>query len=131
MKRRDLPTEFGATAPVRLDFAGGWTDVLPFSAREGGIVVNAAIELTARVAVRRGTPDPARVRGPGPGARVRRRGRVGARRPARSAEGRAPYAPGAGGVHDHHALRCAAWLGTRQLGGHGRCARGGPRAGAW
>src|SRR6266404_2348088 len=79
----------------------------------------------------RGTPDPARVRGPGPGARVRRRGRLGARRPARSAEGRAPYAPGPGGVHDHHALRCAAWLGTRQLGGHGRGARGGPRAGAW
>jgi D-glycero-alpha-D-manno-heptose-7-phosphate kinase len=39
---------------VRLDFAGGWTDVPPFSAREGGIVVNAAIALTARVAVRLG-----------------------------------------------------------------------------
>jgi len=39
---------------VRLDFAGGWTDVPPFSAREGGIVVNAAIELTAQVAVRLG-----------------------------------------------------------------------------
>jgi len=54
VRRRDLPTEFHATAPVRLDFAGGWTDVPPFSAREGGIVVNAAIELTARVAVRLG-----------------------------------------------------------------------------
>ena len=54
MKRRDLPTEFHATAPVRLDFAGGWTDVPPFSAREGGMVVNAAIELTARVTVRLG-----------------------------------------------------------------------------
>lgn len=54
MKRRDLPTEFHATAPVRLDFAGGWTDVPPFSAREGGMVVNAAIGLTARVAVRLG-----------------------------------------------------------------------------
>ena len=52
MKRRDLPTEFHATAPVRLDFAGGWTDVPPFSAREGGMVVSGAIELTARVAVR-------------------------------------------------------------------------------
>ena len=54
MKRRDLPTEFHATAPVRLDFAGGWTDVPPFSAREGGMVVSGAIELTARVAVRLG-----------------------------------------------------------------------------
>ena len=41
-------------APVRLDFAGGWTDVPPFSAREGGVVVNGAIELAARVAVRIG-----------------------------------------------------------------------------
>src|SRR2546429_9491915 len=48
------PGEFHAAAPVRLDFAGGWTDVPPFSAREGGVVVNGAIELTARVAVRLG-----------------------------------------------------------------------------
>ena len=54
MTRRDLPSEFHAAAPVRLDFAGGWTDVPPFSAREGGVVVNGAIELTARVAVRLG-----------------------------------------------------------------------------
>src|SRR5437879_3864908 len=54
VRRRDQPTEFHATAPVRLDFAGGWTDVPPFSAREGGVVVNGAIELTARVAVRVG-----------------------------------------------------------------------------
>lgn len=33
------------SAPVRLDFAGGWTDVSPFAAREGGAVVNAAIDL--------------------------------------------------------------------------------------
>ncbi len=32
-----------ASAPVRLDFAGGWTDVPPFSADEGGVVVAAAI----------------------------------------------------------------------------------------
>src|SRR5207248_2740826 len=50
--RRDLSGDFHAAAPVRLDFAGGWTDVPPFSAREGGVVVNGAIELTARVAVR-------------------------------------------------------------------------------
>ncbi len=34
-----------ASAPVRLDFAGGWTDVPPFSATEGGAVVAAAIAL--------------------------------------------------------------------------------------
>ncbi len=49
MRRRDLPTEFHATAPLRLDFAGGWTDVPPFSAREGGVVVNAAIGLHSHV----------------------------------------------------------------------------------
>ena len=46
VRRRDLPKEFHATAPVRLDFAGGWTDVPPFSAREGGIVVNASGNFT-------------------------------------------------------------------------------------
>ena len=30
-------------APVRIDFAGGWTDVKPFSTEMGGAVVNAAI----------------------------------------------------------------------------------------
>lgn len=40
-----------ASAPLRLDFAGGWTDVPPFSAREGGVVVNATIGLYAHVAV--------------------------------------------------------------------------------
>ena len=30
-------------APIRIDFAGGWTDVPPFSEREGGAVVNASI----------------------------------------------------------------------------------------
>ena len=49
MKRRELPTHYRATAPVRLDFAGGWTDVPPFSRREGGVVVNAAIRLSAHV----------------------------------------------------------------------------------
>ena len=49
MRRRDLPTAFQARAPVRLDFAGGWTDVPPFSAREGGVVVNAAIALSVHV----------------------------------------------------------------------------------
>ncbi len=45
---------FRAAAPVRLDFAGGWTDVPPFSEREGGIVVSAAIGLHARAEVRLG-----------------------------------------------------------------------------
>jgi D-glycero-alpha-D-manno-heptose-7-phosphate kinase len=40
-------TVFRAAAPVRLDFAGGWTDVPPYSAREGGIVVAAAVRLYA------------------------------------------------------------------------------------
>lgn len=32
-----------ARAPVRIDFAGGWTDVPPFSTEKGGYVVNAAV----------------------------------------------------------------------------------------
>ena len=54
MRRRDLPTAFHAAAPMRLDFAGGWTDVPPFSAREGGVVVNGAIELRAHVELKLG-----------------------------------------------------------------------------
>ncbi len=42
---------FQAQAPVRLDFAGGWTDVPPFSGREGGVVVTAAIRLFAHAEV--------------------------------------------------------------------------------
>src|SRR2546422_3795868 len=56
VRRRDLPSEFHAVAPARLDFAGGWTDVPPFSAREGGVVVNAAIGFSARVELRLGGP---------------------------------------------------------------------------
>ena len=40
-----------SAAPVRLDFAGGWTDVPPYSAREGGVVVAAAVALYARAEV--------------------------------------------------------------------------------
>jgi D-glycero-alpha-D-manno-heptose-7-phosphate kinase len=43
-----------AAAPVRLDFAGGWTDVPPYSAREGGVVVSAAVQLYAHAEVRPG-----------------------------------------------------------------------------
>lgn len=54
MRRKDLPTEYRATAPVRLDFAGGWTDVPPFSRREGGIVVNGAIGLSVHAELKLG-----------------------------------------------------------------------------
>ncbi|HEU4829732.1 MAG TPA: hypothetical protein VFT04_11120 [Gemmatimonadales bacterium] len=40
-----------AAAPVRLDFAGGWTDVPPYSEREGGAVVTASISLRVHVNV--------------------------------------------------------------------------------
>ena len=56
MKRRDLQSEFRAEAPARLDLAGGWTDVPPFSAREGGVVVNAGIALAARAELKLGGP---------------------------------------------------------------------------
>ncbi len=42
-----------ARAPLRIDLAGGWTDVAPYSARRGGAVVNVAISLHAHVQVRR------------------------------------------------------------------------------
>jgi D-glycero-alpha-D-manno-heptose-7-phosphate kinase len=45
---------FAALAPVRLDLAGGWTDVPPFSEREGGVVVTAAVRLFARAEVQLG-----------------------------------------------------------------------------
>jgi D-glycero-alpha-D-manno-heptose-7-phosphate kinase len=56
VRRRDLPTEFHASAPLRIDFAGGGTDVPPFSTREGGVVVNAAIRLHAHVDLKVGGP---------------------------------------------------------------------------
>ena len=46
-----------ASAPVRLDFAGGWTDVPPFSMREGGAVVAAAIGLRTHARVECGGTD--------------------------------------------------------------------------
>ena len=49
-----MTASFRAAAPVRLDFAGGWTDVPPFSTREGGVVVSAAIGLHAHAEVRPG-----------------------------------------------------------------------------
>ena len=43
-----------ADAPVRVDFAGGWSDVPDFADRGGGRVVNAAIALRTRVECRLG-----------------------------------------------------------------------------
>jgi D-glycero-alpha-D-manno-heptose-7-phosphate kinase len=40
-------------APIRIDLAGGWTDVPPFADREGGAAVNVAISRYAHAVVRR------------------------------------------------------------------------------
>lgn len=49
------PRLIRVSAPVRLDFAGAWTDVAPFAERERGMVINAAIELRTHVELRTGT----------------------------------------------------------------------------
>ncbi|MBI1723094.1 MAG: hypothetical protein HYR48_04215 [Gemmatimonadetes bacterium] len=41
-----------ARAPLRIDLAGGWTDVPPYVSRAGGAVVNVAITLYAHALVR-------------------------------------------------------------------------------
>jgi len=43
-----------ARAPLRIDLAGGWTDVAPYAARRGGAVVNVAISRHACAMVRPG-----------------------------------------------------------------------------
>ena len=45
------PTTIVATAPARVDLAGGWTDVAPYTTVVGGAVCNVAIELRARATV--------------------------------------------------------------------------------
>ncbi len=70
-----------ASAPTRLDFGGGWTDVPPFPEERGGFVCNLAIERRATVqlelspdaAAPTDTPDPLVV------AALRRAGVAGAR----------------------------------------------------
>ncbi len=52
MARRVTEPVYRATAPVRLDLAGAWTDVAPFVERHRGVVVNGAVELRATVSVR-------------------------------------------------------------------------------
>ena len=45
-----------ARAPVRIDFAGGWTDVALFTEQSKGYVVNAAINIYSYVTVRKRPP---------------------------------------------------------------------------
>ncbi len=52
---------FVASAPSRLDFGGGWTDVPPYPEERGGFVCNLAIERRSRVALRHGPPEPNRL----------------------------------------------------------------------
>ncbi len=54
-----------ASAPTRLDFGGGWTDVPPYAEERGGFVCNIAIDRRATVTLggaeaggRAGSPDP-------------------------------------------------------------------------
>lgn len=49
-------------APVRIDLAGGWTDVSPFADREGGAVVNIAINRYTYVSTRPRTGRAVRLR---------------------------------------------------------------------
>ena len=44
-------------APVRIDFAGGWTDVAQFARESAGAVVNAAISIYSYASVRRTEVD--------------------------------------------------------------------------
>ena len=59
-----------ARAPTRIDFGGGWTDVPPYSEREGGRVCSVAIASHATIRLRRvndttrGAPNVASVRIP-------------------------------------------------------------------
>ena len=109
-------TAFRAAAPVRLDFAGGWTDVPPFSAREGGVVVSAAIGLRAHAEVRPGgVRTSTRRRGPGRDARAPRRGRARRDRPALAAAGGAAHAAGRR-VRAQHPVRRPARLGLGSSG---------------
>lgn len=47
------------SAPTRLDFGGGWTDVPPYPEERGGFVCNLAIERRARVTLRAAADGPA------------------------------------------------------------------------
>jgi D-glycero-alpha-D-manno-heptose-7-phosphate kinase len=45
---------YRSRAPMRIDLAGGWTDVSPYAGQCGGAVVNVAIALYAHVTIRPG-----------------------------------------------------------------------------
>jgi len=47
--RELAPVRVRARAPVRVDFAGGWSDVPAFADAEGGVVTNAALALFVHV----------------------------------------------------------------------------------
>jgi D-glycero-alpha-D-manno-heptose-7-phosphate kinase len=63
--------ELSASAPVRIDFGGGWTDVPPYSDEEGGFVCNAAIARYAVVRLRTGVGSGEGSRDDGAGAFAR------------------------------------------------------------
>jgi len=46
-----MPSSFTVRAPTRIDFGGGWTDVPPYDAEQGGFVCNLAISRYATVQV--------------------------------------------------------------------------------
>ena len=48
----DFGTEVIATAPVRVDLAGGWSDTPPYCLERGGAVVNLAVDLDGRPPIR-------------------------------------------------------------------------------
>lgn len=66
---------FVASAPSRLDFGGGWTDVPPYPGERGGFVCNLAIERRARVTLQSGLAEANRL--PLVAAALRRAGEVG------------------------------------------------------
>jgi D-glycero-alpha-D-manno-heptose-7-phosphate kinase len=51
MIHHPLPSRVRARAPVRIDFGGGWTDVPPYPAEQGGFVCNVAIARYAEAVV--------------------------------------------------------------------------------
>lgn len=53
------PRVVTASAPARVDLAGGWTDVAPYTTEVGGAVCNVAIELRAVASVQAGRAEPA------------------------------------------------------------------------
>lgn len=50
-------TRLECRAPLRIDLAGGWSDIPPFARREGGAVLNMAIAHYVTGEVQRGTSD--------------------------------------------------------------------------